>query len=651
MSDRDAFAPHMEAVARELLGDPNPRLTTASDLRFGTHGSLSVNRTDGIWFDHERQVGGGVKDLVEDRLGLKNGAALDWFRQRGFLPERGTALAREVPQRITATYDYIDGDGELVFQVVRYEPKTFRQRRPAGREERSSDGWVYSVKGVTLVPYRLPEIQEVIAGDRVVMIVEGEKDADALWAAGVPATCNPMGAGKWSPDLDAHFAGANVVILPDNDDAGRKHRDLVATRLAGIARRVRCLDLPGLPLKGDASDWLETGGTADALYTLVDRSAREPGDIPPASRYGALWLDAIPGSGNATPWIVKGLVPGNSFGAVVGPPGCGKSFLVLDLAWAISVLAISEGEDARWFGCRTRPVGVVYIAAEGTGGFSKRIEALIRRYKIDDLGRYPFVLYPTGMNLCAPDADTKPLAEELKAISERMMARMGVPLGLIVVDTLNRVMAGGDENASEDMGAFIRNCGTLQQAAGGATVVPVHHMNAAGTRERGHSSLRGALDFMLEVERTEAGNTWKVAKQKDESDGKVFSFALSSTAIGLDEDGDPITSCLVEPEEAPRSALPPRRVLPKQAVNALTILWRFCEDAGQVRQAFGHRQVCVTVGAWQAECGRQSLVAPGSPPDTLRKAFQRAFDTLRADNRIGVDGEYVFPILRKLDSS
>ena len=654
MSDRDAFSPHMEAVARAMLGDPNPRLTTPNELRYGSNGSLSIDRNAGIWFDHERQVGGGVLDLLKDKQGLQNGSALEWLRERGFLPEReqSTQSAQTARARIDKVYDYVDENGEVVFQVVRFEPKTFRQRRPATFGEDSRDGFVWSVKGITPVPYRLIEIQEAIANGHVVMIVEGEKDADALWLRGIPATCNPMGAGKWSPDLDRHFEGADVVILPDNDEPGRKHRDLVTARLSSVAKRIRSLELPDLPVKGDVSDWLDAGGSAEQLYHLIDRGARAPWDVPPASRFGALWLDAIPGKVSNTPWIVKGIVPGRGFGAVIGQPGCGKSFLALDLAFTVSVLAFTEGEDSRWFGRRVRPIGVVYIAAEGQTGFVKRIEALLKRYRVDDLGRFPFVLYPTALDLRNPEGDTGPLCEELKAIGARMQERMGVSLGLIIVDTLNRVLAGGDENAPEDMGALIRNCPRIQEATNGATVVPVHHMNAAGTRERGHSSLRGALDFMIEVERGEAGNTWKVAKQKDEEDGQVFSFTLASQVVGLDEDGDAITSCLVEAADMPRLASQPRRAkLPPQALNAYNILFRYCDDNGQRRYLLGRDRVCITVQAWQDECRRQNLVAPGSGDDAFRKAFQRAFDTLRADQRVGVEGDFVFPILKKFDTS
>ena len=177
----------------------------------------------------------------------------------------------------------MDEDGAVLFQVVRYgfrdasgapilnsngkPKKTFRQRREVAGE------WVWSVKGMRLVPYRLPDLLEAVANDHLVFIAEGEKKVDRLVQTGVPATCNPMGAGNWSDDLTAHFAGARVIILPDNDDAGRRHGAQVAEKLRGVAASIRILDLPGLKPKGDVFDWLEEGHDAQELYALVEAQA------------------------------------------------------------------------------------------------------------------------------------------------------------------------------------------------------------------------------------------------------------------------------------------------------------------------------------------------------------------------------------------
>jgi hypothetical protein len=118
----------------------------------------------------------------------------------------------------------------------------------------------------------LPELIEAIANDHAVFICEGEKCADALRDIGVPATTNAMGAGKWKVELGKYFAGADAILVPDNDDAGYKHIQDAGTKLNGIAKRLRVLVLPGLPTKGDVCDWLAAGGTREAFDRLADEA-------------------------------------------------------------------------------------------------------------------------------------------------------------------------------------------------------------------------------------------------------------------------------------------------------------------------------------------------------------------------------------------
>lgn len=173
--------------------------------------------------------------------------------------------------RIVKEYDYLDADGSLLFQAVRYAPKDFRQRRPDG-----NGGWIWNLKGVKAVPYRLPEL---IKADTV-FIPEGEKDCDNLATFGLAATTSPMGAGKWRSDYNQYFARKSVVCLPDNDPPGLEHALKVATQLQGIAGSVKILELPGLPPKGDVSDWLNNGGSGEKLLELA-ASAQEfdPGQV------------------------------------------------------------------------------------------------------------------------------------------------------------------------------------------------------------------------------------------------------------------------------------------------------------------------------------------------------------------------------------
>lgn len=182
-------------------------------------------------------------------------AGLDWT---DLFPANG---ATSKPKRqIVAVYPYHWGDGALEYEAVRFEPKGFAQRRNA-------DKW--GMEGARPVPYRLPElIRSDPAATR--FIVEGEKDADRLRKLGLVATTNIGGAGSWKPEFASHFLGANVAVLADNDAAGRKHAIDVATSLVGAAASVKIIELPGLPEKGDVSDWLNAGGTVAELHGIVD---------------------------------------------------------------------------------------------------------------------------------------------------------------------------------------------------------------------------------------------------------------------------------------------------------------------------------------------------------------------------------------------
>lgn len=181
----------------------------------------------------------------------------------------GTASGQKARGRIVATYDYTDEADDRLFQAVRLEPKDFRQRYYDPSHPKAKDNWVWSLKGVRRVLYRLPHVVEAAEAGRVVFIVEGEKDVDALERLGLVATCNPMGAGKWRAAYSESLVGAHAVILPDNDDPGRQHADKVARSLHGKAQSVRIVTLPGLPPKGDVSDWLAAGGTSDELKALA----------------------------------------------------------------------------------------------------------------------------------------------------------------------------------------------------------------------------------------------------------------------------------------------------------------------------------------------------------------------------------------------
>jgi putative DNA primase/helicase len=201
--------------------------------------------------------------LVHCHAGCDGKDVLAEIGRRGLTPERETKPAA---RRIAATYDYVDEHGVVLYQVVRYDPKDFKQRQPDG-----AGGWRWTMAGARYVPYHLPA---VIASHEVI-VVEGEKDADALAKLGLAATTNVGGAegkngkSKWRPEYAQALKGKHVIVLPDNDPPGRLHAAVVAASLAGLALSVRVLELPGLPEKGDVSDWLARGGTLEQLKALA----------------------------------------------------------------------------------------------------------------------------------------------------------------------------------------------------------------------------------------------------------------------------------------------------------------------------------------------------------------------------------------------
>jgi hypothetical protein len=265
----------MGPVALHLLGEPNAAMSKRSELRFGTRGSLAVDLDKGVWHDHEEGLGGGVLDLINKKTGITTRSGqLSWLEDNGLKKRQSKPVPvrpKAVPKpKIDTTYAYEDEKGRLLFEVVRLKPKGFRQRTPD-----DTGGWIWSVKDVRQAPYRLPQLLSASV-DKPVFVVEGEKDVLRLESLGLVATCNAGGAGKWPDALNEHFAGRHVIILADNDEPGRKHAGKVAAAL-NPAAKARVLCLPGLPPKGDVSDWLDAGGTAEQLLKLVN----EPGNHLP----------------------------------------------------------------------------------------------------------------------------------------------------------------------------------------------------------------------------------------------------------------------------------------------------------------------------------------------------------------------------------
>lgn len=234
-------------------------------------------------------------------------------------------------------------------------------------------------------------------------------------------------------------------------------------------------------------------------------------------------------------WMVKGLIPDEGVGVLYGASGSGKTFLVLDLA-----LSIGRGEA--WAGFkvpRARPV--VYCALEAGAGINKRLKAahVACGESADAQGPNLQVLLQ-GFDLTDLD--------NVKALGDVIVQQCGTGV-LVVIDTLNRAAPGVDENSSQGVGMVIDGAQALAAQVGGLVLLVHHSGKDASKGMRGSSALHAGVDLAIEVAADGALRTLKVAKNKDGEAGQQRTFSLQSVEVGVDDDGDPITSCVVKFEQ------------------------------------------------------------------------------------------------------
>lgn len=263
----------------------------------------------------------------------------------------------------------------------------------------------------------------------------------------------------------------------------------------------------------------------------------------------------------STSYIVKDVLDLGAMSVVYGPSNSGKTFFALDIAYHVAI-------NHKWRTQRVAGGSVLYLAAEGGNGIANRIVGLKKTSGVVDV---PFALRRAGLDLLRPEADTDRVIKLAEEVARR------APLKLIVIDTLSRVMAGGDENGPVDMTAFIKNVDRIRHASG-AHIMIVHHTGKDVAKgARGHSSLRAATDTEVEVsvDETEMRSA-KVTKQRDLPGGEEFAFRLDAVALGVDDDGDAVTTCVVVPiEDRPEreQTLPPRAQC-KAILKAIDEAWK-----------------------------------------------------------------------------
>lgn len=315
-------------------------------------------------------------------------------------------------------------------------------------------------------------------------------------------------------------------------------------------------------------------------------------------------------------WIVRGVLPREGLAVVYGPSGSGKSFLVLDL-----LASVVDGRE--WFGRKVRPVPVTYCALEGEAGLSQRMNAYQRKHGATAGEGMRFLM--TAFDLLT--------GEDVEGLCAAI-GSAGAGGGVVVLDTLNRAAPGTDENSSQDMGRIIAACKHLQAKVGGLVVL-VHHTGKDATKGmRGHSSLPAVLDVAVEVTRSEERRGWKLAKSKDGRDGDVEPFMLEQVELGYDDDGEPVTSCVVArgaPQDGPKE--PKLTTTEKLALSALRKMEQTHGEAPP-EGAPGWVHLAVSEEVWRGECYAAGI-STGDDPSAKRKAFQRARQGLMDKRMVG----------------
>lgn len=591
------------------------------------------------------------------------------------LPDRPEYLASVKPIPLIAVptleqeWHYTDEDGISLFLKQRYKTydakgKTYKTLRVMPDGSR-----VGKLGDCRIVPYRLPEVRQAVADGRVIYICEGEKAADALSSLGVVATTSHAGAGGWNPDLNQYFIGANVVIVPDNDVAGWGYAHKIVDSLLGTGstKSIRVLDLPLTNPKEDAYEWVnrydgtrtllaqiakacpivkssEEVWTPQRLSLYVPEATQDAPSTPTKPRVLVESWDSI--KDEPVEWLIDSIIPKKAFVALYAPPASYKSFISLDLAEAIAT-----GRD--WMGYRIPKKGaVLYICGEGHGGMGARVKACKIQNKSPD-GANLYIIR-AQLNLRSSPEDFAELVNAINAL----IAEIDEPLEIIILDTLMRMSGGGfNENSSEDMGAFITQAGKLQELYECALMV-IHHSGKDVTKGlRGHSSLLGAVDTELEIQRQDSvinssdaiviGNAiLTVSKQKDGADSIQIGIEIISIEIGMSDLGFEITTSLAirQNQDIASSTSKGSKNNAGSGGNQrieMDSLMKVIKSKASYREVDGTSRYGVSLDDWRAEfwsmkgCTEDDKAA-------FKKAWLRARERLVAVNKIVIGDNFVW---------
>lgn len=446
-----------------------------------------------------------------------------------------------MPSDATAaqTFDYVDEGGTTLYQKLVFVEDDGK-RRVLERMSDGMDGWLNDIEHARLVPYRLPELIEAISLDRIVFVTQDEASADAIVAAGAPATCGVMGQYEI-------LAGSRLMVFPPCSDVGEAWANMVAEDLENRVYDLAVVLPDGMDDGEDPARWLARGGSLESLYRAADVVDLVPDEAPPPyqSKFGAVSpADLFTAATVPYRWLIRDILPANERVLVYGDTGSGKSFATLDM-----FMSVVRGVDYQ--GKKTKQVGGIYCAFEGGKGFRQRVEAYFKGHgitpNVDDSWR----ILTRPADLFNSPAALKDLQDEIA----HWASVFKIPLGLIVVDTISASSPGMKEEDGSHMGQYLANARSLGEPYG-ATTVPVHHKPKGGDTPRGSGKLTADLETAIEVyfapdkavdENGRQIRECKIIKQREGEAGKTWRFVLQGVPVGYYEDGTEFRSCFVCP--------------------------------------------------------------------------------------------------------
>jgi RecA-family ATPase len=483
----------LKAIARALGGE-----VSNGEVRAPGPGHSAVDRSLSVKLDANAPDGFLVHSFAGDdpivcRDHFREKTGLEPFKPNGNFANnednedriaKAMAAAMAAPRaqpkgRIVAKFDYTDADETLRYQVLKYDPKSFRQRRPDG-----NGGWIWSLGDVHRVPYRWPELLQYL--DATVFVCEGEKDADRLASLGHCATC--AAAGKWTDECVQALAGRDVVILQDNDDAGRKKALDAAQALHSTTKTIRIVSLPDLPDKGDVSDWLDADPSRaeklvgicfdtpewvpnDADTTAADATDTAKEETKPTSKLLLPFINIAEWRERPVPervWTVKDRIPGSNVTLLSGEGSVGKSILSLHLATAVVL-----GRD--WLQSLPEPGPVIVVCCEDdTDELWRRLDLIFQHYgaaytDFKDL----HVSALAGEETLMAVSDRNGIMQTTKLFGRTREAACDLKPRLIVLDNSADVF-GGNENDRAQVRQFIGHLRGMAIAAGAGVLLTSH---------------------------------------------------------------------------------------------------------------------------------------------------------------------------------